>query len=129
MITSTDIRVRFKMDTGKYPVHFDKRPHPRKGLNYPLFDTKGNPVWNQSKDKGLSQTFHGNIPKSVYGAWLEEQLGNPRLLREKFYQETKIHPIHPDHKRNMFEGFKIPYSLWLEEKLVELYNLFGMKTI
>lgn len=90
-MTSTDLRVKFKLDTGKYPAW----------VNPPAPDR---------------DSFKGKV-KSIYGWWLEEQLGNPRGLRLQFQIDEGVSAVYP--RRNMFEGFRCSYTLWLENKLLD----------
>lgn len=107
MITPTDLRVKFKLDTGKYPV-------------WPYYTT----------DITDYSTFHGPMLKSIYATWLEEKLTkfNASKLRETYRQESNgKDPM--KWKSNFAEYYEREYSIWLENKILELYNAFGFETL
>ncbi|MFW6311184.1 MAG: hypothetical protein ACOC1K_03000 [Nanoarchaeota archaeon] len=59
-----DLRLKFKADTGVYPLYYDRDP----------------------------KNYRDGNPKSEYGFWLEEMLSsNPSLLREKYKRETGLY--------------------------------------
>lgn len=66
----TDLRLAFKMDTGD------------------------DPLWAKSHDGHDIQgtSWQKGWPRTIYGLWLEDQIGKPKYLRDKYYQVTKEIP-------------------------------------
>ena len=107
-MTPTDLRVKFKLDTSYYPVWVNgPQMNKRKYLGWSMFEKPG------------PESFRGKV-KSTYGWWLEEKLNeNPKLLRSEFYKVTGASATYPPPNRySMFEGFRVSYTLWLEERYI-----------
>jgi len=114
MINSTDLRIQFKIDTGEYPVWVvDRRPYKVRKNAYSKKVRVPEPIG-----------FLGRV-KSKYGAWVEKKLGNEKELRDEYWMEFHESPIWPKPKDpgSTFEGFKIQYTLWLEEKYINTNKL------
>ena len=110
-MTLTDLRVKFKLDTGEYPVWVN-----RPKMNNRTFLKYG---WERVPDNA---SFKGKV-KSIYGWWLEEKLGNPRKLRDQYQKDEGVTAVYPPpNRRSMFEGFRCSYTLWLERKLLDNLN-------
>lgn len=95
----TDLRIAFKMDTGN------------------------DALWAKNHDgKDLGWMSTGNLkgyPRSIYGEWLEEKIGKPKYLRDRYFQVTKEIPVSNyfgDHARYRTCGpiFYEEYINWLE---------------
>ena len=99
MTTPIDLRVRFKSETGEFPM-------------WPSFfsDLGGIITTTQSFNRGKF--------KSTYGLWLEEKLGNKKDLRDEFYLQEGVHPIFPKN-RWADDWLHRDYIQWLEDKLIE----------
>ena len=69
-MNSTDLRIAFKMDTGYYPL------------------------WAKNHDGSdiRSTTFIKGHPSTIYGLWLEDQIGKPKYLRDRYYKLNKDLP-------------------------------------
>lgn len=103
-MTQMDLRIAFKMDTGKYPLW--TKNHDGQNVNSRLFPDKF--------------TFIKGVPSSLYGRWLEEKIGSPKELRNRYYRETKEEPtwyhFSKARRRDQDGGpLRIEYSLWLED--------------
>ena len=83
-MTPFDLKISFKMDTGEYPT------------------------W------GSYELPYSGKPKSLYGLWIEEKLGNYEELRFQFKQEIGKTPVFKSYSVNdwLYSG----YIEWLEEK-------------
>ncbi len=114
MLTPITLRSLFKIDTGEYPVWFDNNRYKK---NY------GTAISFLKKHTSCSNaTFIGN-PKTIYGQWLEEKLGNKHELRMKYKYETGKSAINPLYSHNSKEKFTLGYSFWLEELYISIHNL------
>jgi len=97
-MTPIDLRVKFIMETGEYPVWCDENEwHPWDGWII--------------KDRHVIR----GTPKSIYGLWMEEQLGI-REIRDIYHCDTACYATYPS-KRNSPERLTSDYTLWLEYQL------------
>ena len=97
-MTPIDLRIKFKMETGEYPVWCEQnewRP------------------WDGWIIKA-KEVIRG-IPKSIYGLWLEEQLGI-KEIRDIYHCDTSHYATYPT-KRNERDRLCSQYTLWLEHQL------------
>jgi len=95
-MTTTDLRIRFKLETGDYPTWF--------GDIYSVMYT-------------IAPSIYGKL-KSIYGFWLEDKLGNSKKLREEFYKEFSIFARYGKTLRKP-DILKQEYIFWLEEKMLD----------
>ncbi len=66
----TDLRIAFKIDTGNYPL------------------------WTKTHD---GKSMHGTdllrgYPRTIYGLWLEDQIGKTKYLRDRYFHVIKDAP-------------------------------------
>jgi len=66
----TDLRLAFKMDTGD------------------------DPLWAKNHDgHGIQGTsWQKGYPRTIYGLWIEDKIGKPKYLRDRYYQVTHEAP-------------------------------------
>ena len=113
-MTVTDLRIKFRMETGEMPM-FGK-------------DARG-------KDTG-EMTFLPGYPRSNYGRWLEEKLGKDHKVRQEYFDEVREKPTNnfygwdsnfanhtpPYHYDRAYrEVLYKDYIDWLEEKYLSTY--------
>lgn len=96
-MTRTDLRIAFKMDTGDDALWAEN--HDGKDLGW----------WQTGWVKGY--------PRSVYGEWIEEKVGKPKYLRDRYFKLHKEIPMsdyHGDRSRwtPVYYG---EYIEWLED--------------
>ena len=78
----TDLRIAFKMDTGEYPLW--SHDHDGKDLRSARIVGR---TWIFRPDPPKT-TFIKGHPRTVYGLWLEDKIGKPKYLRDRFYKVT-----------------------------------------
>ncbi len=71
--------------------------------------TGNNALWTDS-------LLHGK-KKSIYGLWMEEELGDPIQLRNTYFKEENDLPVF--RSRSVEEWLSSGYMNWLEEKLMK----------
>ena len=69
-MNTTDLRIAFKMNTGN-DANWAKT--------------------HDGKDREGTNLIRG-YPRSIYGVWLEEQIGKPKYLRERYFQVKREAP-------------------------------------
>ena len=98
-MNSTDLRIAFKLDTGNDALwaktHYGK-------------DLRGT-----SLQKGY--------PRSIYGVWLEEQIGKPKYLRDRYFKVRREAPTSNYFQPGFREVFYGDYIEWLEGFLLRFY--------
>jgi hypothetical protein len=114
----TDLRIAFKMDTGQYPLWSqdhdgkDLRTARMKGRIWPFR------VFRESPPK---TTFLKGHPRTIYGLWLEDKIGKPKYLRDRFYKVTGETPnkfyFGPIGNKDVLFG---DYIEWLETFYLKL---------
>lgn len=109
-MNSTDLRIAYRMDTGDYPLW----AHDHSG-----------------RDLGYSQkSFQKGHPCTNYGLWLEDKIGKPKYLRDRYFKVTSDPPnkfYYGDWKSsNGFSGKRenvdvlyADYIEWLESFLIK----------
>jgi len=108
-MTSTDLRVNFKFDTGEYPVWVED-----------LFKEKK--IINGIEITPDPATYYGFKFKSIYGLWLEEQMGNATELRDEYLRSTAERAVTFQSRSKFIDGLRSTYTAWLEDKLLERLN-------
>jgi hypothetical protein len=107
MITPIDVRIRFKQETGLYPV-------------WPMeHNTRFSLVGHELttiKTKPDNCVFYGKL-RTEYGQWLEEKLGDSDGLRNLYLRNTGFRAVKARIK--MIESLRSDYSEWLEEKYIK----------
>jgi len=99
-MTPIDLRIKFKMETGEYPVWNEKNElRPWGG-------------WILIGDKAIIR----GIPKSIYGLWLEEQLGI-KEIRDIYHCDTSYYATYPKTNRKGPDRLSSEYTLWLEYQM------------
>lgn len=101
-MTVTDLRLSFKMDTAK------------------------DPLWGKTRDgeDTYDTSWQRGWPRSIYGEWLEEKIGKPKYLRDRFFKVTGEIPTSSyfgDHSRKKEVIYK-DYIEWLEEFVLRFYR-------
>jgi hypothetical protein len=89
----TDLRIAFKMDTGEGALWAE--------------DHDGTDIGGYGN---RPTTFIKGRPRSIYGEWLEEQIGKPKYLRDRFYKLHKEIPM-----SNYFGGCTRRYPVYHED--------------
>jgi hypothetical protein len=96
-MTPTDLRIAFKMDTGS------------------------NALWEKTrngKDTGGTSLMQG-YPRSIYGIWLEEKIGKPKYLRDRYFQVKKDAPTTNYYNPGSHEVLYEDYIEWLETFIIK----------
>lgn len=107
-MTTIDVRVQFKSETGEYPIWaFNNNKKTRYNQKYFLT--------YRSYEKTEKRFIDGKL-KSIYGKWLEEKL-NEKNIRDIFYKEEKLHP-----NINRNEYLIQKYIMWLENRFINKNN-------
>jgi hypothetical protein len=97
----TDLRISYRMDTGKYPLW---------AKNHDGRSTSGLPKTGYTK----------GIPRTQYGLWLEDKTGKrSNYLRDLYYSKTKEIPSRDyfDHSVNTI--LLKEYIFWLENFILK----------
>lgn len=94
----TDLRITFKMDTGR------------------------DPLWAKTHDgKDLRGTsWQKGWPRTIYGLWLEVKIGKTKYLRDRYFQVKKEKPTKWYHGKSTEGGDVLhgDYIEWLEIFLI-----------
>jgi len=91
-MNTTDLRIAFKMNTGN-DANWAKT--------------------HNGKDREGTNLIRG-YPRSIYGVWLEEQIGKPKYLRERYFQVKREAPTSNYYNPGGREVFYEDYIEWLE---------------
>jgi len=112
-MTPTNSRVKFKLDTGEYPLWVNNPKMNQRGFmgsrrgygNGWSFITKPDPA-----------TFYGTSFKSIYGLWLEEQMEGSKYLRHEYWCDQASYATYKS--SGMSDRLNSKYTLWLEERYI-----------
>ena len=100
----TDLRIAFKMDTGEDPLwaedHFGKDIH----------------SWGKRPT-----SFQKGYPRSLYGCWLEEKIGKPKYLRDRYYK------LHKEMPTSSYFGWHGRYHEVFDKEYIEFLEAFVLK--
>jgi hypothetical protein len=92
----TDLRISYKISTGRYPLYFKER----------VF---------------FKYTFVEGTPINEYGIWLEDRFNflEIKKIRNNFYFQTLIKPTNLFYAQvSKYEKYSKEYILWLEEYIL-----------
>jgi hypothetical protein len=96
-MNGTDLRIAFKMDTGE------------------------DSSWEKDHyGRDLDGTSFRGYPRSIYGVWLEEKIGKPRYLRDRYFQVRREAPTSNFYNPGRREVFYEDYIEWLESFYLKL---------
>jgi hypothetical protein len=99
-----DVRLAFHMDTGRMPLKEKKEFI----IDYEDYESE------VKEEEIISYSYRHGIPTSEYGEWLEEKLGNEKLLRKRYFTEEWGLSVKKGYY-TFSDTFSSEYCFWLEQ--------------